>query len=289
MNNNLQKYLTDRYTADTAKAYEREIQIYLGNNPDAQKALYKDLLRYIGVLRNRYKNTKTLNRIVCSIKAYYDYLCSIGQREDNPARSIRLRDKQNRDIQLQDLFSPEELEFFLNRKERYNNLEWRNKVLISLMIYQALHPKELECLTLQDINLQQGTIYIRSTPRCNSRELSLKTTQIMLFYRYIQEIRPKLLKENKNDILLIGHRGEAMKSEDITKHIRRSFAGMYKGRKVNAQTIRQSVIRNLLKEGNDLRVVQVFAGHKYPGTTEKYKQSNVEELKTAVNQYHPIR
>jgi hypothetical protein len=30
----------------------------------------------------------------------------------------------------------------------------------------------------------------------------------------------------------------------------------------NCQTIRQSVITNLLKAGNDLRIVQVFAGHK---------------------------
>jgi integrase/recombinase XerD len=37
-----------------------------------------------------------------------------------------------------------------------------------------------------------------------------------------------------------------------------------KDRNLNAKTIRQSVIANLLKEGKDLRVVQVFAGHKKP-------------------------
>lgn len=294
----LEQYLKSRYTPDTAKAYEREISIFLGNFPGANKAIYKDLVNYLGTLRNRYKNGRTINRILASIKAYYEFLNYTGERKDNPAKSIKLRDKQSRDIQIQDLFTTEELETLITaKKERYTKLEYRNKVLMSLLIYQALHPKELEAIALNDINLQQGTIYIKASPKSNSRELALKPTQIMLFYQYIFEIRPKLLenKETENchaefvEALIIGQRGEPMKAEDITKHIKRNYGNRFKERKVNAQTIRQSVITNLLKAGNDLRIVQTFAGHKYPSTTEKYKQTNVEALKTAVNQYHPIK
>jgi len=42
---------------------------------------------------------------------------------------------------------------------------------------------------------------------------------------------------------------------------------------VTALTVRQSVITNLLKAGNGLRVVQVFTGQKNPSATEKYKQA----------------
>jgi integrase/recombinase XerD len=80
-----------------------------------------------------------------------------------------------------------------------------------------------------------------------------------------------------------------MSTEDITKHVKRSYQGHYSPRKVNCLSIRQSVITNLLKAGKDLRLVQVFAGHKYPSATEKYRQSNIEALKTAVQQYHPMR
>lgn len=284
------EYLKNRYTPETAKAYEREITIFLGNFPGANKAIYKDLVNYLGTLRNRYNNGRTINRILASIKAYYEFLNYTEQRKDNPAKSIKLRDKPSRDIQLQDLFTTEELESLITaKKERYTKLEYRNKVLMSLLIYQALHPKELETITLNDINLQQGTIYIKARPKTSSRELALKPTQIMLFYQYIFEIRPKLLDNKEVENLIIGQRGEPMKAEDITKHIKRNYGSRFKGRKVNAQTIRQSVITNLLKVGNDLRIVQTFAGHKYPSTTEKYKQTNIEALKTAVNQYHPIK
>jgi integrase/recombinase XerD len=64
---------------------------------------------------------------------------------------------------------------------------------------------------------------------------------------------------------------------------------MYPGREVTAQSIRGSVIANLLAQGHDISVVQRFAGHKYPSSTERYKQSQVEALKAAIEQYHPMK
>lgn len=283
----IEQYLKNHYSPDTAKAYKREIEIYLSNYPTAEKANYKDITNYIGLLRNRYSKASTISRILSSIKVYYDYLCFCGIRNDNPTKAIKLRDKQSRDIQLQDLFTSEELENLFNRKERYVNLDYRNKVLISLLIYQALHPREMEAVRIQDIDLTTGSIYIKATAKTNSRTLQLKPNQILLFHQYITEIRPKLLKQNSSDKLLIGERCKPMPGEDITKHIKRSFKQLYPNRTVNAQTIRQSVITNLLKQGHDLSLVQGFAGHKYPSTTEKYKQNEIETLKAAINKYHP--
>ncbi len=285
---NLQDYLHEQYTADTASIYLQEIERYLVSCPGAANAVCKDILAYIGALRTRYSNPSTLNRILCSLKAYYGYLCASGQRPDNPAKSILLKDQRSRDIQLQDLFTIEELEVLLNRPERYPHLVSRNKVLMSLLIYQALYPVEMEGLRVGDINLEAGTVRIRATAKTNGRELSLKPNQILLFYAYLREMRPLLLKEGASDRLLIGHRGQPMPAEDITKHVKRSFSELYPGRTVNAQTIRQSVIAHLLKQGHDLSVVQVFAGHKYPSSTERYRQSEIETLKVAVQKYHPL-
>lgn len=285
----LQDYLQAHYTRETAKVYLHEIDNYIAGYPAAPTAVYKDVVSYIGVLRARYSSASTLNRILCSIKAYYDFLCTTGVRSDNPARSIRLRDQRSRDVQLQDLFTAEELEALLHRRERVNVLVLRNKVLMSLLIYQALLPGEMEALTTGDINLADGSIYVKATAQTNKRELQLRPNQVLLFYEYIHQVRPVLLQQNERDALLIGLRGEPVTAADITHHVKRSCKGMYPGRMVNAQTIRQSVIANLLKAGHDLSVVQGFAGHKYPSSTERYKQSEVETLKAAVNKYHPLQ
>jgi integrase/recombinase XerD len=285
----IKSYLQKNYTLQTTKAYQREIEIFISNNPNSKKYTYADVVNYIGAVRKKYPNPKTINRILSSIKAYYSYLCSSNQRKDNPTKAIKLRDKISRDIQLQDLFTAEELEILLTRKERYTNLEHRNKVLMSLMIYQGLQPRELANIKLTDINLQEATVYIKATNNTNSRTLPLKANQILLFQYYQTEIRKKLLKENESEKYLVGIRGNDFTEVDITSHLKHNYKSLFTNRKVNAKTIRQSVITNLLKQHNDLRIVQSFAGHKYTSTTERYRQNDVELLQAAVNKYHPLQ
>src|SRR5690606_34448435 len=103
---NLRQYLLHRHSKATAAAYEKEIHRYLDYNPHAATATCKEVMAYITTLRARYQNANTIDRNLCSLKAYYKYLCYTGKRKDNPARSITLRDKASKAIQLQDLFSP---------------------------------------------------------------------------------------------------------------------------------------------------------------------------------------
>ena len=285
----LREYLEEHYTPLTAESYHREILIFLSNYTAASMATYAELIGYLVVLRERYNNAATLNRILCSIKVYYDYLCCTGIRGDHPARSILLRDQRSRDVQLQDLFTGEELEKLLERKERYQALYYRNRVLMGLLVYQGLKPQEMAAVCVTDVNLEAGNIYIKSTHTTNSRTLSLRSGQILLLYTWLEQVRPKLLKDATSDVLLIGHRGGPMSADDIVKHVIRSYKNVYPERAVTAQAIRCSVIANLLAQGHDISVVQQFAGHKDPSSTERYKQSQVEALKSAIEQYHPMK
>ncbi len=281
------EYLLVNHSPATSKAYQREIGQYLKANPKASQANFKDVMEYIGTLRKKYGSSPSIHRIVSSIKVYYKYLNHIGQRKDNPARSIRLRDKKTKALQVQDLFTTGELEFLLERKERYSDLQIRNQAVISLLIYQGLTTGEMASLTTADINLEEGTIKIKSTPKTNARELKLKTKQIMLLHKYISEARMKLLSITTNK-LIITKLGTAESGEGI-HYLVSTYKKLFADRNLNPKTIRMSVITNLLKEGKDLRLVQTFAGHKYPSATERYKQSGVEELKQVIQKLHPLR
>jgi len=99
------------------------------------------------------------------VKVYYDWLCHSGQRRGHPPQSIRLRDNRHKDVQLQDLFKPEELEGLLERKNRYTDLLTRNQVMISLLIDQGLLLGEMKGLRVADIQLKEGTIYVKAPGR----------------------------------------------------------------------------------------------------------------------------
>jgi len=294
----LKEYLMQRHTASTTKRYYIDILSYLGKvtQEKALTATYGDIMDYIGELRKKYNNPETVRCNLQAIKKYYFWLNHTGQRKGHPCRDLNLKDKTSRDVQLQDLFTREELELLMERKERYRDVRIKNQVIISLLIYQGLTTGDIVNLTLKDIDLEEGTIYLKATPKLNRRTLKLKPKQIMLFYKYINEERPKLLKQEidlsaeasaKADILILTKLGTPEVGHGF-KNLFKPFKKQFPGRVLHAKTIRQSVIANLLKQGNDLRIVQAFAGHKYPGSTERYRQTGIEELKAGIQKYHPL-
>lgn len=288
----LNEYLQARHTKGTAERYQRDIANYLQIVTEAKaiNATYSDVMDYIEILRGKYSNPETIKVIIQSIKKYYYWLNHTGQRKTHPCRNLKLREKTNRDIQIQDLFKPSELELLLERKERYSGLKIKNQVIISLLIYQGLTRNDIVNLTLNDIDLNEGTIYIKADTKTNSRTLKLKSKQIMLLHKYINESRKELAKLNtvRSESLVLTKLGTPEKGEGIS-YLLETSKHLFPERNLSTKTIRQSVIANLLKQGNDLRLVQVFAGHKCPGSTEKYRQTGIEELKAGINKYHPLK
>jgi len=282
----LKDYLNKHVSPSTANRYEYEINHFIFSK-DRKNASYSEIMEYIGSRRKLYQNSSSIGCILHALKHYFSYLIEAGFREDNPARSIRLRDKQSRDIQLQDLFTAAELMLLLNRKERYILLKNRNLVTVSLLIYQGLKSSEILNLELKDIDLKEATIFIKSSLKSNSRTLKLTAKQIIYFMEYLNEDRPKLMREFTQK-LIISKLGKVETSSGIGYIVEHS-KHLFPGKNLNPNTIRQSVICNLLKAKNDLRIVQVFAGHKYPSTTERYKQTHLEELKNELIKFHPLK
>lgn len=283
------QYLEKKYAPSTVKAYFRDIEKYHceKGKEAAEKGTYNDVMAYIEKLREKQKKPQSINRELCAIKAWYTWLVVSGQRKDHPCRYIELKDLKTSPLQLQDLFTVPELELLMERKERFYGLTQRNQVIISLLINQALTAPEISHLTLNDIDLKEGTVKVRPSRKLNGRVLPLKTKQVMLFYRYINEIRPKLLKE-ESESLIITAKGSGENGEGIA-YLLETLRYLFPGRKLTAHTIRASVIANRLKTGEDLRKVQLFAGHKKISSTERYRQSASEELKAAIQKYHPLK
>lgn len=282
----LENYLKQHLAKGTAVRYKKEINRYIEATENPITAGVKEVVDYIGSKRKDYKNPQTLQVLLCAIKHYYQYLVYSKQRKGHPCKYLQLKDKKSKDIQLQELFTTEELALLLERKERYSLLKYKNKIMISLLIYQGLTSGEIVNLKLKNIDLDKAEITIISSTKQNSRTLKLKANQIMWFYKYINEDRPRLNPLNSEQ-LIIGKLGTPETTEGVA-YLIQTLKPLFLDRNLNPKTIRQSVITNLLKQGNDIRLVQVFAGHKTPSTTEKYKQSATEELKTEILKYHPL-
>jgi site-specific recombinase XerD len=295
----LEQYLQKKYSKSTLYSnlflIKRFTDYYQNKAP---KATFKEVLNYIEHLRKNYNlHPKTLRHCLYGVKIYFNYLLETGQRNDHPCSELFLKDKIDKQIQVDTLYSPETLETFFEtyqiRKKKY--LENRNKIIISLLIYQALTVKEIAELEIQNINLEKCEIFIKASAELTakspqSRTLPLQAKQILLIYNYLEKDRVKLLQyNNKKETetsFILGQYGEKINPHGIGKMINETKP---KTEQIKPIKIRQSVIANFLKKENDTRIVQVFSGHRRASTTIQYKQTEFELLQNAVNNYHPIK
>jgi integrase/recombinase XerD len=282
----LEEYLKQHLSASTAESYLYTINHFIMTHPKAKRYQYKNIINYMESVSKKQSNIQYRVRILSAIKQYYDYLVMAGYRTDHPCKKLNIKIKGNQTIQVQDLFSSAELQMLMERENRYKYLDVRNNVLISLLIYQGLTSDEIIRLTVKDIDLDNGTVYIKSSVNLNKRTMNLVPRQMILFFNYLQETRLEMLR-CKTDKLIITKLGKPITVDSIHAMIT-PLRGLFPDRKLNPQTIRMSVICNWLNEKNiSLERAQELAGHKWPGTTEKYIKVNSEQQREMINRYFP--
>jgi site-specific recombinase XerD len=312
--NSIEQYLQSKGLGKTTiTCYNNEIIEFIVwcdmQNIEPEITGSTDVTAYLQHLKKKGQQNKTRNVNLGILKHYFDYLIHTQQREDNPAKAIKIRGTKTKN--QYPIFSKQELESIhhnytlLEETSRNNSRNWfeksllsrqRNKTILSLMIYQGLATDEVNRLTLQDVKLKEGTLFIAGTRKSNERELALKPQQVMELMEYQLTTRAALLKSktaaSQTQLYFIASPGAASpagKTEDginIWKRLSQEIKTTHK-KFINFRQVRASVITHWLQQYN-LRQVQYMAGHRYISSTESYLSNNMEELQNDIDQYHPI-
>jgi len=286
----IEQYLHRNLATETADRYLRIITHFIATNKKAKYYQYKDIVNYMAVQRKRYPATGTCNTVLSALKQYYYYLLEMGQRNSHPCNTMRIKRKKTA-VQTQNLFTSAELVKLLDVPNRYADVEVRNKLALSLLIYQGLTCQELIKLKVSDVDLDVGIIKIKASSKVDGRTLELHRTQEKLIDSYLNTTRKHLLRIKgltSTKALLIGKEGTPL-TQDGIKVLFRTLKYYYPERVLNATTVRQSVVSNWLNEkGISLLEVQQKSGMKYPSSTEKYRCKDAESQRKLINQYHPL-
>jgi site-specific recombinase XerD len=155
------------------------------------------------------------------------------------------------------------------------------------MLYQSLDSRDLKLLSLQDVKLREGKIFIPGTRKSNERELQLEALQIIDLMEYILKTRNEILqlsgKQSENLFVSIGT------SERIANIMVYLVKGLQQLNKkvVSARQLKASVIVHWLKLYN-LRQVQYMAGHRYVSSTESFLVNEMDGMIEDIDKYHPI-
>ena len=267
------------------------------NINELEEICYQDAMMFISWSSKHGASQKTIANYLNHIRKFYQFLISEGVVKENPVAHIKvqgIKRKVYHDIlnveELQKLYNeyPATIEVSKAMPPQQRNIlsRKRNKVILSLLIYQGLRVEEVAALCLQDLQLREGKITIHSQRRTAARTMKLESHQVYELMDYIHEIRKPFLEVHgvNEKLFLQWKKGENFYgiTQMMLAHLRK-----INSRIKNFDQIRASVITQWLKQ-YDLRKVQYLAGHKYVSSTEEYKANVIDELQDDITKFHPL-
>ena len=246
---------------------------------------YADVLAYMKYCQKNGTTQRTIQNYLNMIRHFYNYLIEQKQIEVNPVIGIKVQGVKRKS--LYHIFKPEELHAIYNSYQDESLKGKRNKIMLSLLVYQGAKTEELIKLEVRDVKLKEGQIEIPGGLKSERRILQLESHQVLEFYDYVSNTRKEILTRSgqQTDKLFVSIEG----GDSLDSCVHRLLFWVRRKNKlvVNAKQLRASVIVKWLKIYN-LRKVQYLAGHRYISATEAYKQNEMEGLTEEVNQFHPL-
>lgn len=272
------------------------------NIADITATSHNDVIAYIQHYNIKGTGKKTIAHYIMHLKKYFDWLMSEGEVTDNPCSNIKIKGIKRK--VLYEILSIEELEKLYsnyNTEIKIEHLPYappqqlqtlarkRNKIILGLIVYQALRSEEVIRLQISDIRLREGKIFIAGANRSNERTLKLESHQVFDLLDYINDTRKQIL-HHRNIITptqeLFLNLGESNRKNNLFSMLITHLKQMNSKVK-SIDQVRASVIVRWLKLYN-LRKVQIMAGHRYISSTENYKANNLDDLKEDIKNYHPF-
>jgi len=252
---------------------------------DIVRVRRSDIYDYMTYQQELGNQQGTQNRKLNSLRKYYDCMIDLGHIERNPASGIYIGKRKQKvvenplsNVELNNLFQNISTYFETRQKARnyktevFESINKRDTLIVSLMVFQGLDTGELDRLTVEDVNVKKGTIYIGSSGRREARVLRLDTSQTIPFYEYLLQLQPSQTK-----LFSIRVRSYMF---DLLKKIR-----AIEPKVKNAEHIRQSRIIAWVSD-LDIRTAQYQIGHRFVSSSEKYLLQNTDDLVEELNKIH---
>jgi site-specific recombinase XerD len=301
--NDFVKYLLHKdYSNTTIESFVGDVErfkVWLEKeNIEIENVTYNDMTSFLQGFVNIAQHTKGC--YLRGVKQYFNFLIQQNERADNPAEFIQLKGLKRKT--LYDILNRQELDKLYSsytlpdEQAKDKNQNWfkakvlaqkRNKVILGLMLYQALDARDLKLLCVNDVKLREGQLFVPGTRKSEERILKLEALQIMDVMEYLLTTRKELLQlTGKQSEHLFISIGTSERVANIMGYLVKRLNQLNK-KVTSTKQLKASVIVHWLKLYN-LRQVQYMAGHRYVSSTESFLMNEMDAMIEDIDKYHPI-
>ena len=273
---------------NSIKSYEYDLNLfrnYIDSNNISETPISckSDTLK--DYLYNNLSNKKSRSqaRSISALKSYFNYLIFEGHIQKSPISDI---ESPKLDKKLPEVLTETEISKLIESYDLNDNFGQRNRTIIEVLYGTGIRVSELINLKLSNIFFEENIMKIigkgnkeRFVPLGNIASNEIK--------EYLKIRNKNIIDTKFSDIVFLNRYGRGLTRSMIFKIISDSYKKVGLNKKISPHTLRHSFATHLLKNGADLRTIQLILGHESITTTEIYTHLDTYHLEEVLKKYHP--
>ena len=229
------------------------------------------------------KKSRSQARSISALKSFFNYLLFEGEIHSSPINDIESPKIENK---LPEVLTEDEIKRLISSVNLDSEFGQRNKTIIEVLYGTGIRVSELIGLKLSNIFFKENILKVTGKGN-KERFVPLGKIAIIEIKKYLNN-RDKLKINSKfTDILFLNRYGRQLTRSMIFKVINDSSKNAEIDKKISPHTLRHSYATHLLKNGADLRTIQLILGHESITTTEIYTHLDTFHLEDVLKKYHP--
>ena len=229
------------------------------------------------------KKSRSQARSISALKSFFNYLLFEGEIHSSPINDIESPKIENK---LPEVLTEDEIKRLISSVNLDSEFGQRNKTIIEVLYGTGIRVSELIELKLSNIFFKENILKVTGKGN-KERFVPLGKIALIEIKKYLND-RDKLKINSKfSDILFLNRYGRQLTRSMIFKIINDSSKNAEIDKKISPHTLRHSYATHLLKNGADLRTIQLILGHESITTTEIYTHLDTFHLEDVLKKYHP--
>lgn len=285
---------TQNLSENTTRAYETDLKAYvrwlIKNSYDLLDISHKQLRSYLAQLYAARYASRTINRHLSAIRAWYKWLVRKGLTKKDSASALA---SPKIPKTLPHVLSESSIEKLLATCQEDTVCGLRDRALLELLYATGCRISEAAHLCVSDISFDSKQVRLFGKGS-KERIVPIYPECARILHMYLTNARPVLLSKQKNQgqsqtnqHVFISTRGKAMSDQALRYVFEHYMRLSHLPEMATPHTMRHSFATELLSHGADLRSVQELLGHASLATTQIYTHVSVNALKDAARRANP--
>lgn len=229
------------------------------------------------------KKSRSQARSISAIKSFFNYLIFEGYIKESPISNIEAP-KQEKKLPV--VLTEDEIKNLINSIDLNHDFGQRNKTIIEILYGTGIRVSELVNLKLSNIFFKENIIKVIGKGN-KERFVPLGEIASCEMKIYINDRNRLKIDSKSSDILFLNRYGRRLTRSMIFKIISDASKRIGLDKKISPHTLRHSFATHLIKNGADLRTIQLILGHESITTSEIYTHLDTLHLEEVLKKYHP--